>query len=307
MNQLEDAILGFLFDKKYMDFKTCSELRSVSAKFDRHASKYFHSLKEVDLLILKNNFEWHSESIETPYTCLLETVTKYCDNMEKVTGIKVMTDKLNSVSQICLQKLPKLTSIVISDGLLKTSVLFDFLKLFPNLRSVKVGKFENVRDEDDQESDLEDDDGEPENVREENDAELEVGDMPEEEKLVVPELSLDRGDFWRMFRVDRLEKLAVSNIMIGTEEEVNAFCGVVEQCRRLEQLEVEIFADMSTLFPPLLRLAEVLPNLHKFTLNMWECSTMENVTLLAQKYPILRQCVKKLTLFDLEPKGCRWL
>jgi len=116
------------------------------------------------------------------------------------------------VSRICLQKLPKLTSIDIIDLALEPTVLFDFLKLFPHLRLVKVCTFDNSRDEDDKA-------------------------VPEEKKLVVSELSLDRGDFWRIFRVDHLKKLEISVCMFITEENVNTFCGVVGRGQRLEFLE----------------------------------------------------------------------
>jgi len=208
MNQFNDDMLRCLFNKRYVDFKTCSSLRSVSFQFNVHAMKYFRSLKEFDLSVLKKNFDWLSESVETPYTCLIETVTNNCDNLEKVTGIKIKSDSLNSVSRMCLQKLSKLTSVVIGDYSLETTVLFNFLKQFPNLHSVKAVDFNNAPDEDDEQ-------------------------VSEEEKILVSELSVNSGDFWRIFRVDHLKKLEISSNILAWEAAVDTFCGVVERCQRL--------------------------------------------------------------------------
>jgi len=183
------------------------------------------------------------------------------------------------MNQMCLERLPHLSSIVIADRALITSILFDFLKLFPNLLSVKVSHFANAWDDDDK-------------------------DLPEEEKLVVSDLSFDCGDFWRIFRVDRLEKLAVSFSKYTSEEDVTTFCGVVERCQRLEQLVVEIYTDDSSLFPPLLRLAEVLPHLKPFNLNL-RASSIESVAQIARRYPSVEKFVKKLTICDPEPTGDR--
>jgi len=277
MNLLTNDILAFLLSKRYMDFKTCSGLRLVSGQFNYHATKYFSSLKEFDLSILEKNFDWRSNSVEVPYACLLETVTEHCQNLEKVTGIRIRSDKQNSVSRICLQKLPKLTSIDIIDLALEPTVLFDFLKLLPHLRLVKVCIFDNSRHEDDKA-------------------------VPEEKKLVVSELSLDRGDFWRIFRVDHLKKLEISVCMFITKENINTFFGVVGRGQRLEFLEVDIFVDNNKFFPPLLRLAEVLPHLKQVNFNLHTLS-IESVAQIARQYPSFGKFVKKLTTYDPEPTG----
>jgi len=281
MNELTGDILRCLFDKRYMDFKTCSSLRPVSALFNVHATKYFRSIKEFDLLVLKKNFTWGSDIGTPSYTCLLETVTKHCVNLEKITGIMVDSDELNLVSQVCLQKLHKLTRIVISDETLKSAVLYNFLKQFSNLWSVKAVDVEDDRDEDD--------------VADEN--------VPEEEKLVVSELSLLCGDFWRIFRVDHLSKLVFSTCMFVSEEDVNTFCGVVERCQRLEQLEVGIFGpENSKYLPPLLRLAEVLSHPKQFSLNMQHFS-VENWALIARQYPSVGKYTRKLDITGADPAG----
>jgi len=202
---------------------------------------------------------------------------------------------MNLVSRTCLQKLPKLTSIAIIDGALpiETPLLFNFLKLFPNLRSLKLDAFENARYEFDEE--------ELGFVRKEND-QTKNEEVPEEEKLVIPELSIGRGDFWRIFSIDRLEKLSVSSSMLDSDEDVATFCGVIERCQRLEQLEVEIFAKDSTFSPPLLRLPEVLPQLKQFNLNMWD-ATMEKVVNLARQYPSIGKYAKRLEIHLSEPTG----
>jgi len=286
MNELTGDILRCLFDKRYMDFKTCSSLRSVFALFNVHATKYFRSINKFDLLVLKKNFGWGSNSIgTTSYTCLLETVTKHCVNLEKITGIMVGSDKLNLVSQVCLQKLHKLTRIVISDETLKSAVLFNFLKQFPNLWSVKAEDVDDDRDEDD--------------VEDEN--------VPEEEKLVVSELNLYCGDFWRIFCVDHLSKLEYSTSMFVSEEDVNTFCGVVERCQRLEQLEVEVFGpEGSKYLPPLLRLAEVMPHPKQSSLNM-EYFSVENWALIARQYPSVGKYTRKLHVTGADPAGNREL
>jgi len=267
MTQLGDDILGFLFNKRYMDFKTCSGLRLVSGQFNCLATKYFRSLKEFNRPAL----EWGSKSVEIQYACYLETATEHCKNLEKITGIRIRLGKQNLASRMCLLKLPKLTSIDIFDGLLKTSVLFDFLKLLPHLRSVNVASFENSRDEDDEA-------------------------VPEEKKLVVSELSLQGGDFWRIFRVDHLKKLEVSLSMFTSDEDVTTFCGVVERCQRLEHLEMNIYMEGSSFPPSLLRLTEVLPHLKQFNLNLQNLS-FENVTRMVNQYPSLGKFVKKLTIY----------
>jgi len=284
MNQLNDEILAFLFSKRYMDFKTCSSLRSVSAQFNIRANKYFRSLRDFNMTILQKNFHWYSKSVATPYSCLLETVSKRCDNLEKLTGIKIKSDKLNSVSRICLQKLPKLTSIVIMDETLTSTDIFDFLKQLPKLRSVKVGSFDN------------------DNVRQENGAQFENKNLTEEEKLVVSELSLDYGDFWRIFRIDHLKKLEVSVCMLALEkdEDFTTFCGVVECCQRLEQLDLEISADYITRFPSLLRLPGVLPNFKQLNLNLY--TSTENVPQIVRQYPSVEKFIKKLGIYQWEPE-----
>jgi len=254
----------------------------VSTKFNLHATKYFRSLQQFDLSILKENYAWHSKNIVKPHTCLLETVTKYCDNLEQVTGIQIYSEKLNLASRTCLQKLPKLTSIVIIDGLLKTADLFGFLLSLPILRSAKVGKFENPRDE--------------------NGNELENENVTEEEKITVSELSLDRGDFWRIFRVDRLKKVAISSSMFRTKKDVNTFCCVVARCQRLEQLEVEICAKYCCVFPSLLRLPAILPNLKQFTLNL-QGGSMDKVALIARQYPSIRKYLQTLEITHSKPAG----
>jgi len=206
MNQLDDAILGSLFDKRYMDFEICTELRWVSAQFNFHATRFFRSLRELDL----EKLVWGSGE---NYDCLLETATKYCDNLEKVSGIRVEHKKCNLVSRTCLQKLPKLTSIVIStetDASLNPADLLHFLKALPNLRSVQV---DGCVDEE---------------HPAETGAQLEKeADMPEEEKVVVSELIWEEGDFWRIFRVDRLRKLSVSCNMLVFPDMSNTFCRVI--------------------------------------------------------------------------------
>jgi len=283
MNQLNDKILGFLFNKRYMDFKTCSHLRPVSAQFNFHASKYFRSLTEFDLSVLWKNFNWDSAiDIETPYTCLIETVTKYCDSMEEMSGIRIRQEKLNFVSRMCLKRLPLLTSIVLSDCSLERLVIWDFLKHFPNLRSVIVGGLEN--------------------------APAENGDlMPDEEKLVVSELSLDRTDFWRIFRTDQLKKLMLSSSMVGlrSHEDATAFCDVVERCQRLEHLELEVMTSHSiatAIFPPLLHLGEVMTHLEQFNLSLWALSTV-NVLQLVHQYPSVGKHAKKLRIYQAKNTG----
>jgi len=253
-----------------MDFKTCSSLRSVSAKFNLHATKYFRSLRQFDLSVVEKNFDGCSESMETQYTCLLETVTKRCDNLEQITGMQ-MYSGMNLVSRnVCLQNLPKLTSIVITDGHLQRAELFGFLKQLPNVCSVKVGEFQNGQD------------------------------VPEEEKLVVSELGLNRGDFWRIFRVDQLRKLVVSRNMLRSDADVTMFCSIVERCQRLEELQVEVNAEHSSFFPPLLRLPSVLPQLKQFNLNMWYVSA-RHVMQIVRQYPSIGRYTKRLKMQNSEP------
>jgi len=278
MNQLTNDILAFLFSKRYMDFKTCSGLRLVSAQFNFHASKYFRSLREFDLSILEENFDCDSEIVETPYACLLETVTKYCDKLEKIGGIRVGSDTLVSVSRICLQKLPSLTNIGIMDDAVDASVHFNLLKLLPNLRSVTFLDVHNDWDEDNDDV------------------------PPEAEKLFVSELSLYCGDFWRIFRVDHLKKLAILICVYESEEDVNRFCGVLERCQRLEQLELEVMARNTEFFQPVVRVAESLPHLKQFNLNLCTSST-EDVARIARQYQCLGKYTKKARIILSEPAG----
>jgi len=280
MNQLTNDLLGFLFTKRYMDFKTCSGLRFVSAQLNFHASKYFRSRREFDLSILEENFDCDSEIVETPYyACLLETVTKYCDNLEKIVGIRVTSDTLVSVSRICLQKLPSLTNIGIVDDAVDASVHFSLLKLLPNLRSVTFLDINGDRDKDDDE-------------------------VSEAEKLFVSELSLYCGYFWRIFRVDHLRKVSILICVYESAEDINKFCGALERCQRLEQLELEVFVGNSAVFPPLLRVAESLPHLKQFNLNLCLCtSSTEDVARIAHQ---LGQHTKKARIILAEPAGdCR--
>jgi len=278
MSQLDGAILNFLFDKRYMDFETCSHLRLVSAQFNFHATRYFRSLREFDLE------KFVSERGEK-YDCLLKTLTENCDNLEKISGIWVtLEEKL--VSQMSLQKLPKLTSIVATDCVLDPIVLFDLLKALPNLRSVKVYGF--IYDET--------------SSGEETGAENEG--RPEEEKVVVSELSWEEGDFWRIFRADRLEKLSVSIHMLGSITTDDAFFNVVGRCQLLEHLEVEIDASCDHYLQPLMRLTDVLPRLQQLSINLnCDFENLEDVTRMLRQNPSVGKYVKKLFISDPEPAG----
>jgi len=278
MSQLDGTILSFLFDNRYMDFETCSHLRLVSAQFNFHATRYFRSLREFDL-------EKFVSERGVKYDCLLETVTENCDNLEKISGIWV-TLKVKLVSKISLRKLPKLTSIVANDCGFDPIVLFDLLKALPNLRSVKVNGW------------VYDGPSSGEEAGAENEG------RPEEEKVVVSELSWEAGDFWRIFRADRLEKLSVSIYMLGSTRTDDAFFNVVGRCPLLEQLEVGIHASCDDHLQPLMRLTAVLPRLQQLSINLnCDFENLEDVTRMLRQNPSVGKYVKKFYTEDPGPSG----
>jgi len=61
MAQLDDKILRCLFSERFMNFRTCINLRSVSARFDWFAAKYCVSHKELDLSDLTKAYNGHNE------------------------------------------------------------------------------------------------------------------------------------------------------------------------------------------------------------------------------------------------------
>jgi len=180
MAEFDDNLLRFVFNPRYMDFKTCSSLRSVSSRFNFFAAEYCLSIKELDLSHLTKAFNKHSETVEKLYPCLMEAVAKYCPNLHKISGVRICPESVFLASQNCLECLAHLNHVAFDKYFIELSDLFSFLKQLFHLRSVKV---QCIRDKDEK-----------------------VGKIPEEEKLAVPELSLRCGDFWRVFRVDCLEK-----------------------------------------------------------------------------------------------------
>jgi len=80
MPMLDAVILGNLFDRKYLDFETCCNLRMLSRKFYFHAGKYFKSLTKLDLSVLPKNSGKKSDHDNPAYSRLFKTVTKYCVN-----------------------------------------------------------------------------------------------------------------------------------------------------------------------------------------------------------------------------------
>jgi len=159
------------FNPRYMDFATCTSLRSVFSQFDFCASKYLLSVKDFDLSVLTKNFQNDSQSLFDLYSCLLGTLTKYCPNLEKIAGVRIQPEKFHLVSQGYLKELPSLASISVEDRHVTTTVLFNYLKPLHRLRSVD---FEYMCI----------------NLNEEGE-EIENVETPEEEKLAVQELRLN--------------------------------------------------------------------------------------------------------------------
>jgi len=275
MAQFDDDILRCLFNKRYMDFETCSSLRSVSARFNFFAAKYCHSIKELDLCHLTKPFNQNSESVGEFYPCLIEAMAKCYPNVQKVTGVRIIIENLNLASQKFLEGLPYLTSVALDGYSIEMAILFPFLKRLPHLRSVKLQRIENYRNR--------------------------VANVPEE-KLTVWELSLKSGQFWRIFRVDRLRKLVGLSVSFRDEEERGEFSAVLARCQNLEQLELKlnIHNFNLTYFPSLMRGLE--DRLKKLAVK-FECFGPESVYWSMREFPFVWQRMKILEMLSSEPAG----
>jgi len=275
MTEFDDDILRCLFSKRYMDFRTCSSLRSVSARFGFFAAKYCLSLKELDIAGLTKAFNSRLESFEKIYHCLVETVAEYCPKLQKIAGVRIIPENLNLASRKCLEGLPYLTSVAFEDDSIEMSIVYSFLKRLPNLRSVKLNVME--------------------------DWSKKVADMPEEEKLAVADLSLNFGDFWRVFRVDCLKKLSGLKIQLKFDTaKFDKNKTALARCQNLEQLDlvIDIYQFDSVSFPAKFRSVEaLLVHLELLTVNIKINTSLEIANESMHQFPLVWQHVQNLELF----------
>jgi len=203
----------------------------------------------------------HPKSVNKLYPCLLETIVRCCLNLQKLAGVRICPERLNLASRKFLEGLPYVTSVALDGYYIEMSILFNFLKHLPNLRSVEL---QNIW------------------------ANGKIGDMPEEEKLDVPELRLEFGAFWRVFRVDRLRKLVGLAMSFKDEEEREEFSAAIASCQNLEQLQLKICMNRFDLkdFPQLI--LAVKDRLKELTLKI-ECHGLENAYGSMHEFPFVWQ------------------
>jgi len=278
---LDANTLRMLFNSRYMDFKTCTSLLPVSSQFNFYASNYLLAVKDFDLSFLSKNIPDDSECLYDLYSCLIGALGKYCPNLEKIVGVRIWPEKFNLVSRGCLEQLPNLTSISVEDDYISMTVLFNFLKPLPRLRSVRVGNlYKDWNGEGD----------EIENV------------ATEEDKLAVQELSLKADPFWRLFRTDSLKKLRLwlINMLPGDD-----FLDSLSLCQNLERLEMEFFASLygAHFYSRLSRVVDALPHLKQFTVNL--SGDTSEVHRFLSSCPRMGTYVTRLTMPDTDLNGWR--
>jgi len=331
---LDAVILGNLFDRKYMDFETCCNLRLVSRKFYFHAGKYFKSLTKLDLSVLPENSGKKSDHDNPAYSRLFKTVTKYCVNLRQ---LKNVDHRFCEDSFARLGKLTNLTRVEFRNYFYACPDTFAILKQLPNLRSVVFDELQGEWDGDElpesgsdddsmhteateessktdddimdteaseESSETDDDimDTEASEESSETDDETPQLQLPENEKMHVEELSLVWGKFWHIFCLACLKKLTISWSFFELEFRVEQFNSLLPLCQNLESLEVSFSADWAaTLFPPLARITESLPRFEKFTVNL--DGSRKQVDELISKCPQIIKHVTKLESLDLVPKG----
>jgi len=283
MTKFDDDILRCLFSKRYMDFRTCSSLRSVSVRFYFFAAKYCLSLKELDFSDQAKAVNYQTDGLEKLYPCLVETVAKYCPNLRKIVEVCIWPKTLNSASQNSLEGLPFLTSVDVREYFMDMSIVFSFLKRLPHLQSVKVYSIDDKYGS--------------------------FGDIPEEEKLAVSELSLRRGDFWRVFRVDCLKKLSGLDIGFMYETKPGEFNSAMARSQNLEQLDVTVNIHMyqSDNFALKMARVEAMPHVDHLTVNMNIFCDQDRTDALMRKFPRVWKYTKTLALrHNTGPTGYWW-
>jgi len=279
MAELDEKTLRCLFSKRYMDFRTCSSLRSVSVQFNCFAAKYCRSLKELDLSVLILRAIVADTRVEKLYTCLVDTVAKNCPNLRKLSGVRICPESLNLASRNCLEGLLYLTSVAFNDFCIEMSILYNFLKRLSHLRSVKVRA---IFDED-----------------------KKFGNIPEEEKLAVPVLSLEFGNFWRIFRVDCLKQLGGLELQFGYHvEEQEEFTSALARCENLTHLHLEINRDCLQFMNVLSLMRGVEARLKQLTVNI-QCIWLEGMYASMRECPFVWQHTQSLEIVgSLRPTGC---
>jgi len=279
---LDSDCLRLLFNPRYMDFTTCTSLRSVCSQFNFCASKYLLSVKDFDLSVLTKNFHDDSEALFDLYSCLLGTLTECCPNLEKIAGVRIQPQKFHLVSQGYLKELPSLASISVEDRHVTTTVLFNFLKPLHRLRSVD---FEYLCI----------------NLNEEGE-EIENAETPEEEKLAVQELRLKSYPFWRLFRLDSLKKLRLSYNRYFVEPEAD-FLDSLSRCQNIEQLEMEFYVGSFSdqFYSRLFHEVDDRPHLKQFTVHLH--GNAGEVQRFMSSCPRMEAYVTRLTMSDTELQG----
>jgi len=284
MTEFDDDILRCLFNKRYMDFRTCSSLRSVSSRFSFFAAKYCRSLKELDLSDLTKAFNNHTNRLENLYPCLMETVAKYCPNLRKIVGVCIIPDSLNWASRKCLECLPKLTSVTFKEHFRDMSILLWFLKRLPRLQYVKVYTMDDKYDC--------------------------FVDVSEEKKIAVSELSLGYGDFWRVFRVGCLKKVYDFHALFRYDDTIyEEFKAAIARCQNLEQLELEMHdkssfgSDWMSVASTFRKVEILLLELEHLDVNikLHTCPKMANKSM--REFPRFWQHVKNLKFYRAGPTG----
>jgi len=304
---LDAVILGNLFDRKYLDFETCCNLRMISRKFYFHAGKYFKSLTKLDLSVLPEKIGEKSDHDNPAYSRLFKTVTKYCVNLRQ---LKNVDHRFCEDSFARLARLTNITRVEFRNYFNACPDTFAVLKQLPNLRSVVVDVLLVECDDDEPESPYsgsEYDSIDSEASEESIETDDQVCTTPkldwsENEKLHVEELSIVWGKFWHIFCLACLKKLTISWSFFERELCVENFKSLLPLCQNLEALEASISADSAaTIFPLLARITESLPRFEKFTVNL--DGSRKAVEELILKCPQIIHHITKLESLDLVPKG----
>jgi len=280
MPTLDDVCLESLFSTRYLDFETSCNLRLVSSRFNRHAVKYYRSLEEFDFGVLSAKYAGLSKGA---YARLFNAVTEHCANLRCLKRLDASEVSFDRVARLTHLTRLELVSFCASESSVAA------LKQLVQLRSVAVEELEL-------ESHLSHNSDSDDEWREERLW------LDEHELLRVPELRVDSADFMRVFSLEHVEKLAVTEPIFGNQFTDSAFGdSLLSSCPKLASLEQALRPDNWMAFMSLLDAAESLPRLRRFCVTL--VGTVRGVRTTFLTCPQMVNYVTKLRLSDLEPHG----
>jgi len=247
---LDSVVLSCIFDPQYMKFTTCCRLKAVSSTFYTYSIKYMLVLKKIDFDatvedkenwftrgLIKRKVKWNSEFL------LFQTMTEFCRNLQIVKRVCEDDEMFQPEN---FSKLLNLSSLVHLE-------LFSFTAnpaTISVLNQLPCLKFVNF-------SDLildvgEIDENEAPNTNETDYPKLNISCL---------EIGMSRLDFWRVIRLENLEKLIVS---LGSLGKYLEFLKIVNLCPNLQALETCLHRDMLKQYDEVSELISSVESLPKF-------------------------------------------